>query len=272
MKWLKRIGIIIGTLIFLFILFLIYLHPFAIKQIDYDHPPKFIQSDFIDLSKIYIISKYRSSIGHSTDDSVEKCLSLRHIYGDPHGSEEFTDGDKKWELIHNRPAPHDSIDIYAPVDGLITDISSSSHIKDKQGIAGTIIIKPDNAPGFDVRIDSVFINSNIRNLMRVKAGDKVGVICTRCPGEITVEYNYLFGRRAVSFISALSDQVFADYQKRGLKNREDAIISKVYRDAHPFSCLDPKNETSTIIDNPEMQNTDISFVTLNGYKFPENQK
>jgi hypothetical protein len=270
MKWLKWFGIIFGTLFFLFILLLIYLHPFAIKQIDYDHPPKFIQADYIDLSKIYIISKYRSSVGHSIDDSVEKCLSLRHIYGDPHGSGEFTDGEKKWSLIHNRPDPQNSIDIYAPVDGLITDTSSSSHEKDKQGIGGTIVIKPDNAPGFDVRIDSVFINPNIRSLMRVKAGEKIGVICTRCPGEVTVEYNYIFGRRAVSYISVLSDQVFADYQKRGLKNREDAIIPKEYRDAHPFTCEDPKNETSTILNNPEMQNTSASYVTLNGYKFSEN--
>jgi hypothetical protein len=272
MKWLKWFGIIFGILFFLFILLLIYLHPFAIKQIDYDNPPKFIQADYIDLSKIYIISKYRSSVGHSTDDSVEKCLSLRHIYGDPHGSEEFTDSEKKWSLIHNRPDPQNAIDIYAPVDGLITDTSSSSHEKDKQGIAGTIVIKPDNAPGFDVRIDSVFINPNIRSLMRIKAGEKIGVICTRCPGEITVEYNYIFGRRAVSYFSVLSDQVFTDYQKRGMKSRDEAIITKAYRDAHPFTCADPKNETSEILDNPEMHDFKFSNVALSGYYYPEEIK
>lgn len=271
-KWIKWVGLMLGLLILFFIILVCYFHNLTFVSIDYDSPPKFIEADFIDLSKIYTISKYRSSEGHSTDDSVEKCRSLRHIFGSQGEGDEFTDMEDKWNKIHNRPSPEDSISIYAPVTGWVTDVFESSHLKDKQGIAGTIIIRPDNAQGFEVRIDSVFVDPGIHAFMRVKAGDKIGVICTLCPGEISIGYNSIFGRRAVSYVAALSDAVFAEYQKRGMKTREEAIISREYRDAHPFTCADPKNETSEILDNPEMKDMDLSYVVLSGYRYPSNKK
>lgn len=189
MRW------ILGTtslIICSFVIFLAYLHQLIFTPGDYDHPPKFIEADYIDLTKINTISKYRSAIGHSTDDSVEKCVSLRHIFGWQGTVTEFTNAEEKWEVLHTRPTPENSINIFAPVNGLVVDVFSSSHLKDKQGFGGAIVIRPDNAPGYMVRIDSLFIEPGIRFLTRVKAGDKIGVICRQCPGEISIGYNYIF--------------------------------------------------------------------------------
>jgi len=243
--------------------FIVYLQCPQLKLIDTVHPPQFIEADFIDLNKVYTISKFRSGIGHSIEDSVEKCVSLRHIYGG--GGEEFANAEEKWNVIKDAPAAQDSIDIYAPVSGMIID-RSEIDLENTEGVGQNVVIRPDRYPGFKVRIDSIFLDDSVKRLGHVDAGQKIGVVCTRCPAEIFVSYTYLFGVRAVSYISALPDSVFAEYQKRGLQDREDATIPREYRDAHPFECEDPGDQTSTLVHAAEMDDMAFSHVLLSGYE------
>jgi hypothetical protein len=266
----KWILLIILLAVISVIAFLISLQDFQLTDNDREHPPQFIEADFIDLSKVYTISKYRSGMGHSTDDSVEKCRSLRHIYGGQNDADLGTAEDK-WEKIRFEPDAQNSIDIYAPVTGMIVDLSPRRY-ETKQGIGQTIVIKPDKAAGYKVRMDSIFLNQNLKPLQRVKAGQKIGVVCTHCPAEIYVYYSTLKGERSISYIMALPDQIFAAYQARGLMKREDAVISREYRDAHPFTCADPKDQTSEILDHPEMHDLTSSMVILSGYNLPKDDK
>lgn len=269
-RWLRRLFVTMGIMVVGFISILVFLQDFKFTKNDKDNPPKFIEADFIDLSKVYSFSKFRSGIGHSTDDSEEKCRSLRHIYGGQE-SGKYKNAEEKWKSIRFQPDAANSIDIYSPVNGRVVDLSGRRY-DNENGVGQTIVIKPDNAPGYKVRMDSIFLDADIKLLMKLKAGQKIGVVCTSCPAEIYVYYSYIKGERAVSYISALSDKVFAGYQARGLKNREDAIISREFRDAHPFTCEDPTNRTSTILNHPEMGDITTSFVILDGYKLLENDK
>jgi hypothetical protein len=273
----KRALVILLLLIFSFIFFIVRITNLQFKDIDPNNPPRFITSNFMDIDNIFIISKYRSCIGHSAEANGEKCRSMRHIFGGQNEpSSQFSSADNKWEKIHNRPTIDNSFNIYAPIDGLITDVTRTNY-KDfdenrPNGIGGTIIIRSLKYPGYFVRIDSVFPDENLKFIHKVKSGDKIGVICKQCPGEINVGYNYIGGERGISFFAAMNDDVFAQFQKRGMKSRDDAIITKEYRDSHPFKCADPNNETSEIIDNPEMHDLFFSYVVLSGYLIPPSDK
>lgn len=260
-RWFRWLLLFLGLLAAVIVSFIIYLLDFRFTKNDRENPLRFIEADFIDLSKVSSFSKYRSGIGHSTDDSVEKCRSLRHIFGGK-GKEEYATAEEKWEKLRFPPEESDSINIFSPVNGRVIDLSGRRY-EDKSGFGQTIVIKPDNVPGYKVRIDSIFLDSAIKPLMKLKAGQKIGVVCTQCPAEIYVYYSYIGGERSVSYISALSDKVFASYQARGLKTREEAVIPQQYRDAHPFTCEPKDAPTSPILDHPEMHDMKASFVVLN---------
>lgn len=275
--WLKLVGVVLGVVVIGLVAFIVWIQQIQLKDIDPEHPPPFIEANFMDINDIYIISKYRSGVGHSAQGNGEVCRSMRHIFGgqnDP--SAAFTDMDDKWNKIHTRPTPENSLNIYAPVTGRIIDLTRVDYkeYSDKRpnGIGGTIVIMSDKFPGFYARIDSVFPDLNLKPLSHVTAGQKIGIICKQCPGEIVVGYHYIGGERLVSYFAAMNDSVFAEYQKRGMKSRDEAIITKAYRDAHPFTCADPKNETSEIVDNPEMHDFKFSHVVLSGYIYPEENK
>lgn len=50
----------------------------AFKPFDIKNPPKFIQADFVELDKVYVISKFRSGVGHDFSLGDEKCRSMKH--------------------------------------------------------------------------------------------------------------------------------------------------------------------------------------------------
>ena len=42
--------------------------------------PKFVNINYIELYKIYCISKFRSAIGHDYSDDFESCRSMKHYF------------------------------------------------------------------------------------------------------------------------------------------------------------------------------------------------
>ncbi|TRZ90870.1 MAG: hypothetical protein D4R84_15485, partial [Rhodocyclaceae bacterium] len=45
--------------------------------------PKFVATNYIDISKIFQLSKFRSSAGHDYSDDLEKCRSMKHYFMRP---------------------------------------------------------------------------------------------------------------------------------------------------------------------------------------------
>ncbi len=71
-------------------------------DIDKIPPPQFINTNYIELSKIYKISKYRSSVGHDYSDASEHCRSMKH-YFEPLGAIDWS-----------------AIKLFSPITGSIT--------------------------------------------------------------------------------------------------------------------------------------------------------
>ena len=184
-----------------------------IWDIDQDGIPKFVNTNYIELSKIFRISKFRSSEEHDYSDVVEHCRSMKHYF------EPRTDVD--WT----------SVKIYAPVNGYFTRVEQES-LGIKYEIAS------DDYPAF--RFSIFHVNPyTLRNVNdKVLAGELLGThlgVQTKSDISVIVNDPTKHGRM-VSYFDVISDLVFNEYVARGLSSRADLIISKAKRDENPLSC------------------------------------
>lgn len=229
-------------------------------KIDTTNPPKFIQADFIDLSKIYSISKFRSGEGHDFSGNGETCRSMKHYFTPQIDvtikPQKAADG----RTIPPLPDGKTDIDIYSPVDGKIVDIQS-----ERLPVGEQLYIRPDSAKDFTIRLFHVYKLDGIKKGSTVKAGQKIGVIGKNSATDISVEGGrYQF----VSYFQVMPDSLFAAYQQRGVKARDDLIISKAYRDAHPIPCnQDDKGDQAFYY--PAGYDHSFDDVYLSGYIKPD---
>ena len=215
------IGIILGIIFAgLIVAFFSFEKPFF-KIPDEANVPKFITADFIDLDRVTTISKFRSGAGHDYSDSDEKCRSMKHY---------FQPGSR----IPIDPATYvpqePFINIYSPVDGVITSIDEEGFKVGKQ-----IHIQPSSNPEYTIRIFHTYpVGIKVGSI--VKAGDKIGYIGDHQGTDISIETYSNFTYQNFSYFEVMTDEVFKGYQARGATSRSDFIFSKGYRDVHPFSC------------------------------------
>lgn len=116
--------------------------------------------------------------------------------------------------------------------------------------------------GIQIRIDNVLADPSLKYFSKVKAGQKIGQSIGMA--EITITYNWLSGDKGFSYYKLLPDNLFADYQKAAGRaiSRDDFIITKEYRDAHPLQCEDSWGEW--FIPSAETD-SEYNYVYLNGY-------
>ncbi len=190
--------------------------------------PQFIQSDFIDLTNVYAISKFRSGSGHDfSQSSGENCRSMKHYFNARRTNEIE-------QLINqNRgmaPAPDGKTDtsIYSPINGKIIAIEA-----DQMPIGEQIYIRPSAYPQFTIRLFHVYPMAEIKTGAEVRAGQKIGVIGRYQNTDIAVVKGW---SNYVSYFEVMPDKLFSKYQKLGIKNRDELIISKAERDANPLQC------------------------------------
>lgn len=228
---------------------------------DADNPTKFVQHDFVDLTKFGSISKFRSNEGHDFSNGGETCRSMKHYF-----TPAFTD--KDMQTLSNQPqdqgkqlppAPtaETAVAIYAPVDGKITSIKSEHFPVGKQ-----IFITPDKAKGYSIRLFHVYLVDGIKNGSHVSAGQHIGDISRLSSTDISVQAGQINGRY-ISYFDVMPDNIFASYQALGIKDQSDLIISKEYRDAHPFTCNGEEFTTK-----PQNSEADV---TINGWADPRMQ-
>lgn len=182
-------------------------------DIDKSGIPKFVGTNYIELDKIYRISKFRSSVGHDYSDVFEHCRSMKH-YFEPKS-------DVDWSTVK----------IYSPVTGKITRV--------EEEWAGTKIeIASDDYPAF--RFSIFHINSLVQRNVdeKIIAGEQLGThIGSQTMSDISVIVNDPTHQgRMVSFFDVMTDALFSNYANRGVSKREDMIISKAIRDANSLTC------------------------------------
>jgi hypothetical protein len=177
-------------------------------------PPKILNADYIDLSKIGRISRFRSTVGHSFTNGLETCRSMKH-YFEPKLSVDWT-----------------SVDIYAPASGTILGIRTD-------GSAGyQIRFRPVDLPAFDISLFHVNIDSGIVKGLWVHAGERIGKHASSFTmSDIAVGQGPKEGGDLISYFEVITDEVFALYQARGVTSREAAIITKEERDSDLVPCV-----------------------------------
>lgn len=225
---------------------------------DLTNSPQFIQADFIDLSKIYSISKFRSGSGHDFSSSGETCRSMKHYFNVQDSKEKFA----AWDQNNNLPpppTPGNAIDIFAPVDGKIIKIE-----EDQMPIGKQIYITPSAAPQFTVRLFHIYPITGISTGTKVTAGQKIGEIGVYQNTDIAIQAGG-FGRSFISYFEVMPDSVFARYQARGATSRDDFIITKEYRDAHPLEC---NGEQFSNNQDGDSAADSENFVRLSGWQNP----
>lgn len=196
-----------------------------IWDIDKRGIPKFVENNYIELDKIYRISKFRSSVGHDYSDAFEHCRSMKH-YFEPQSIADWS-----------------SVKIFSPVTGIIT--------RAEMEWAGLKVeIESEKYPAF--RFSIFHINSSGYDVGdSVEAGEQLGThIGLQTMSDISVIVNDPTRQgRMVSYFEVITDAVFQEYANRGLLRREDVIIPKATRDTSPLSCNGDAFVTTDSLEN-----------------------
>jgi hypothetical protein len=224
-----------SQIVFLFLLFLIIpgcskKHdvnnpPNDIWDIDKDGIPKFVNTNYIELSKIDSISKLRSSVGHDYSDSYEQCRSMKHYF--------MPKTSVDWAMVK----------IYSPVSGTITRVEPES-------IGGTKIeIASDDYPAFRISIFHINLQGTRNVDDKISAGELLGThIGSQTYSDVSVIVNDPTKQvRMVSWFDVITDNVFSEYSARGVSSRSAMMISKSERDANPLTC---SGDTFTTSNDP----------------------
>jgi hypothetical protein len=178
-------------------------------------PPQLLTANYIDLSKMQQISRFRSAIGHSytNDTGDETCRSMKHYY-QPHPSVDWT-----------------SVDIHAPVTGSILTVATD-------GRGFRIQIRARDLPILYVQLFHVSPDPGIVRGAWVEAGQHVGRHASPLTmSDIATSVGPKEGGTLLSYFDTMTDAVFAEYQARGVPSRQAAIITRAERDADPVQCV-----------------------------------
>jgi hypothetical protein len=178
-------------------------------------PPRALDANYIDLSKIARISRFRSTVGHSyVDGTGETCRSKKH-YFEPSMTIDWT-----------------SVDIYAPATGVITG-------RRVDGFAGFQVgLRPLALPALNVALFHVNANPDIVVGTWVEAGAHLGRHASRFTmSDIAMNIGSKEQGTLLSYFDVMTDNVFSEYRARGVLSREAAVITRAERDADPVPCV-----------------------------------
>lgn len=191
-------------------------------------PRDLITSQFIDFDRVYMVSKFRSGAGHDFSSGVqgETCRSMKHYFN----TSKFNTSQNSQGPYRSQPtATEQNIKIYAPVDGRIVEIDDTH-----TGVG--VKISPDTHSSFLVSIDHIDLLPEFKFGTHLKSGQWIATIGPRDGVDFSIETMTLNkGNILLSYFEVMTDEVFKPYKDLGFE-REDFIISKEYRDAHPFIC------------------------------------
>jgi hypothetical protein len=147
-------------------------------------PPRVLDANYIDLSKIDRISRFRSTVGHNYGN--EPCRSMKH-YFQPRLSVDWT-----------------TVDIYAPASGSIFVIA-------RDGSAGfRINMRPRDQPALVVTLFHVNLEPGIVVDTWVNAGDHIGRhAASSTMSDIAMQFGEYETGTLFSYFEAMTDGVFA---------------------------------------------------------------
>lgn len=176
--------------------------------------PALIEANYIDVSRIAAVSRFRSSIGHDYSDDYERCRSMKHYF-----------------LPRGNGADWDSIRIVAPVSGRVERViqewaGSQLHIRSRAHPAFTVIL-------FHVTLDGAWAVGD-----SVSAGQHLGMhIGKQTMSDVAVLAATSGGRAYVSYMQALPAVLLEPFAQRTSAGAAAFVIARGERDASPMTCL-----------------------------------
>ena len=188
--------------------------------------PRFVNTNYIDPTRMVRISRFRSSYGADYSDDFESCRNMKNAF-EPRRIFD-------WSLLP----------LFYPVHGTVVQLST--------GIQGSEIhIQSKKFPDFEFYIFHAKPLDGIGTGKMVKKGEQIGThfgqamtagqymgthIHSQTLSDIAVCVWSPGGRKLISYFDTMTDSLFQDYQFRGLSERSDVIISKEERATYPLSC------------------------------------
>ena len=263
---LKIIGLLVLVALVVFLAFVWFLMRPMLFFNESQIPRDLITSQFIDFDRVYMISAFRSGAGHDFSSGVigETCRSMKHYFNT---SKFNASGDSQQGPYRSQPkASEPNIKIYAPFDGRIIEIDDSH-----TGVG--VKISPDKHSSFLVRIDHVDLLPEFKFGTHVKSGQWIATIGPRDGVDFSVEATTLNkGNILLSYFEVMTDEVFKPYKDLGFQ-REDFIISKEYRDAHPFKCggvqIHPLNKLEETFQHAKTRSQTEDYIYLKADPYPQ---
>lgn len=247
-----KVILIISCILIAAILAMVFYGSIFTKNIDEKNLPKIIQADWIDLNRVSYISKFRSGSGHDFSGNGETCRSMKHYFNTEDTREKMLSFEKG-NGIPPKPDGINDIHIYSPVDGKIVAVKS-----EQMPIGEQVYIRSKLHPDYTVRLFHIYLDGGIQDGSEVSAGQKIGVISQYQNTDIAVMRGE-FSRNFVSYFDVMPDEIFSKYQSAGIENRDQLIITKEYRDAHPLEC---RGEWFA----KNYDNSGDEYVYINGYR------
>lgn len=223
----RKILTVLGVLLFVLIAVIF----FSIQSAQNEPPPE-ILANFTNLDKIEKISKYRSCAGHVTvpQDEREVRRNMKHYF---------------WVKPEFNKVSE--VEIYSPYDGYVTDIRDEPELNLEGEIwirakSNLVFLPPLRVWQFSVQ--HIDIRKDLKRGSEVKAGELLGYAAlSEKRGN---SFDIVYGKMGIptkkidnwtdpfadldSVFNHMQDQVFSQYQKKGIVSKQDLIISKETRD------------------------------------------
>jgi hypothetical protein len=178
--------------------------------------PKFVDLNYIELSKISNISRFRSGIGHDYSTGNETCRSMKHYF------------------VPSASLDWSGIKIYSPVNGTVIDYKD-------EGRGFQVQIIPHEYPNLLVIIFHINTQIPIQIGANLTAGQQLGThIGSQTYSDIAIMQQYSTSQglktRYISYFEIMTDVLFSQYSLRGVSALSTMIISEQERNAYPLSC------------------------------------
>lgn len=231
--------ILIGIGVFILILISAF---FLSLKLNQSQPPPELVANFMDISKIKQLSKYRSCAGHTVvpQDGREMKRNMKHYIE-----------------VYPEYKKEDTVELYSPYDGYISVIRADMAEK----LEGEIWIAPDRGiltilPPFNLwmfSFEHMQPRKDLRMGSKVKAGELIGYASFLVAERSDPTFDVIYGTMGLpmktldnwnspfgnldSIFNHMSDEVLAQFEKRGI-TKENIILSKEERDKNPCTYRD----------------------------------
>lgn len=181
--------------------------------------PRFVDTEYIELARIRMITRFRSGIGHDYSDDFETCRTMKHYYLPAGGSPGQA-----------HPQPWSGIVIRSPIRGTVSRIF-------EEWAGAQVWIRSATYPAISVAITHVALDRPLSVGDDVAEAQQLGHhIGDQTMSDLAVGIATPEGWRLVSYFEVMTDRLFERYRARGVSTRETMLISREARDGDPLTC------------------------------------